>query len=118
LVGNAAQTLHPIGAQGFNLGLRDALMLAELIEIEGIDALDDDLLQHYAQRRGEDRARTLAFSDGLARLTANDAPFASAVRTLGLFAADRMPALQASLVGGAMGFRGDVPALCRTGDVR
>ena len=32
LVGNAAQTIHPIGAQGFNLGLRDALTLAELIE--------------------------------------------------------------------------------------
>lgn len=118
LVGNAAQTLHPIGAQGFNLGLRDALTLAELVDGEGIDAIDDGLLQRYAQRRSEDRARTLAFSDGLARLTANDAPFASAVRALGLFAADRMPALQASLVGGAMGFRGDVPALCRSGDVR
>src|SRR5690606_36077244 len=32
LVGNAAQTLHPVGAQGFNLGLRDALTLAELVE--------------------------------------------------------------------------------------
>lgn len=114
LVGNAAQTLHPIGAQGFNLGLRDALTLAELIEGDGVEALAGDLLQRYAQRRAEDRARTLAFSDGLARLTANEAPLASAVRALGLFAADRMPALQASLVGGAMGFRGDVPALCRS----
>lgn len=118
LVGNAAQTLHPIGAQGFNLGLRDALTLAELIEGDGIESIDGDLLQRYSQRRHEDRARTLAFSDGLARLTANDAPLASTVRALGLFAADRMPALQASLVGGAMGFRGDVPALCRSGDIR
>lgn len=30
LVGNAAQTLHPIAGQGFNLGLRDVMSLAEL----------------------------------------------------------------------------------------
>lgn len=37
LVGNAAQTsgIHPIGAQGFNLGLRDALTLAELVAAGG-----------------------------------------------------------------------------------
>src|SRR5690242_151723 len=39
LVGNAAQSLHPVGAQGFNLGLRDALTLAEMLEAEGIAAV-------------------------------------------------------------------------------
>ncbi len=116
LVGNAAQTLHPIGAQGFNLGLRDALTLAEMIEAEGIDAVGGNLLDRYAQRRDDDRKRTLAFSDGLARLTSNDAPLLSGLRALGLFAADRLPAVQAALVGGAMGYRGDVPALCRRSD--
>lgn len=117
LVGNAAQTLHPIGAQGFNLGLRDALTLAELIEQARARGADDDgadeLLAAYAQRRREDRDRTLAFSDGLARLTANDAPLLRPLRSLGLFATDRLPSLQAALVGGAMGYRGDVPMLCR-----
>ncbi|MDR7134911.1 2-octaprenyl-6-methoxyphenol hydroxylase [Lysobacter niastensis] len=117
LVGNAAQTLHPIGAQGFNLGLRDALTLAELIEQARARGTDDcgadELLAAYAQRRREDRDRTLAFSDGLARLTANDAPLLRPLRSLGLFATDRMPSLQAALVGGAMGYRGDVPMLCR-----
>jgi 2-octaprenyl-6-methoxyphenol hydroxylase len=117
LVGNAAQTLHPIGAQGFNLGLRDALTLAELIEARGgglaVDPGDAGLLAAHAQRRGEDRARTLAMSDGLARLTANDAPFLRPLRSLGLFALDRVPSAQALLVGGAMGYRGHVPALCR-----
>lgn len=116
LVGNAAQTLHPIGAQGFNLGLRDALTLAELIEGEGIGAVDRDLLARYALRREEDRRRTLAFSDGLARLTSNAAPLAAGLRAVGLFAADRLPEVQAALVGGAMGYRGDVPALCRRTD--
>ncbi|HEY5782969.1 MAG TPA: 2-octaprenyl-6-methoxyphenyl hydroxylase [Lysobacter sp.] len=118
LVGNAAQTLHPIGAQGFNLGLRDALTLAELIEQARTRGADDsgadELLAAYAQRRRKDRDRTLAFSDGLARLTANDAPLLRPLRSLGLFATDRMPSLQAALVGGAMGYRGDVPMLCRS----
>ncbi|GAB3099364.1 2-octaprenyl-6-methoxyphenyl hydroxylase [Lysobacter terrae] len=122
LVGNAAQTIHPIGAQGFNLGLRDALTLAELIEAAqhaaarsgtALDCGDAALLQRYAERRREDRARTVAFSDGLARLTSNDAGFLRPLRSLGLFAADRLPSAQAFLVGAAMGYRGDVPALCR-----
>jgi 2-octaprenyl-6-methoxyphenol hydroxylase len=113
LVGNAAQTLHPIGAQGFNLGLRDAATLAELIETRGGDPGDDALLAAYAARRAEDRSRTLAFSDGLARLTAQQSPWLRPLRSLGLLALDRLPAAQAALVGGAMGYRGDVPALCR-----
>ncbi|MCA1714918.1 MAG: FAD-dependent monooxygenase, partial [Gammaproteobacteria bacterium] len=119
LVGNAAQTLHPLGAQGFNLGLRDALTLAELIgdALPGTGAGDPGaagLLAAYADRRREDRARTLAFSDGLAKLTANPAPLLRPLRSLGLLALDRLPSAQAWLVGGAMGYRGDVPALCRT----
>ncbi|WP_141455811.1 2-octaprenyl-6-methoxyphenyl hydroxylase [Pseudoxanthomonas sp. z9] len=112
LMGNAAQTIHPIGAQGFNLGLRDALTLAELIG-QGGDPGADSLLRTYTGRRAEDRQRTLAFSDGLARLTANPAPLLRPLRSLGLAAVDVSPTLQAYLVGGAMGFRGDVPALCR-----
>jgi 2-octaprenyl-6-methoxyphenol hydroxylase len=112
LVGNAAQTLHPVGAQGFNLGLRDALVLAELVEAGG-DPGADSLLAAYAQRRREDRERTLAFSDGLARLTADPAPLLRPLRSVGLLALGRLPAVQAMLVGGAMGYRGEVQRLCR-----
>jgi 2-octaprenyl-6-methoxyphenol hydroxylase len=114
LVGNAAQTLHPVGAQGFNLGLRDALTLAELVEADaGGDPGADALLRGYALRRAPDRERTLAFSDGLARVTAGDAPLLRPLRSLGLAAMQRSPTLQAWLVGGGMGYRGEVPALCR-----
>ena len=115
LVGNAAQTLHPIGAQGFNLGLRDALTLAELIEVGDGDAGADTLLAAYASRREQDRTRTLAFSDGIAKLTADRAPLLRPLRSAGLLALDRLPSAQAWLVGGAMGYRGDVPKLCRAG---
>ena len=112
LLGNAAQTIHPIGAQGFNLGLRDALTLAELIE-RAEDPGAAALLDAYAQRRQEDRQRTLEFSDGLARVTGNASPLLRPLRSIGLLAADNSAALQSLLVGGAMGFRGDMPALCR-----
>jgi 2-octaprenyl-6-methoxyphenol hydroxylase len=113
LLGNAAQTIHPVGAQGFNLGLRDALTLAEELRLHAGDPGDASLLARYAQRRQEDRERTLAFSDGLARMTANPSPLLRPLRSLGLLAADRAGWLQSWLVGGAMGFRGDVPELCR-----
>ncbi|WP_411832743.1 2-octaprenyl-6-methoxyphenyl hydroxylase [Pseudoxanthomonas mexicana] len=112
LLGNAAQTIHPIGAQGFNLGLRDALTLAELLQGEA-DPGAAALLDEYAARRAEDRSRTLAFSDGLARLTCSDAPLAGALRSLGMLVAGNTAPVQSWLVGGAMGFRGQVPALCR-----
>jgi len=112
VLGNAAQTIHPIGAQGFNLGLRDALTLAEEIARRD-DPGDADSVAAYAKRRQEDRDRTLAFSDGLARLTANPSPLLKPLRSLGMVAVDAQPSLQSFLVGGAMGFRGDVPALCR-----
>ncbi|WP_235567793.1 FAD-dependent monooxygenase [Lysobacter sp. Root690] len=119
LVGNAAQTIHPIGAQGFNLGLRDAMTLAELIEHD-LAAREDkadcgsaELLERYAQRRKPDRDRTVEFSDGIARLASNETALMRPLRSLGLFALDRMPTAQSLLVGGAMGYRGDVPALCR-----
>jgi 2-octaprenyl-6-methoxyphenol hydroxylase len=116
LVGNAAQTLHPIGAQGFNLGLRDALTLVECIEAaqaRGDDIGGADTLTAWAARRCEDRGRTFAFSDGLARTTANPSALAAMMRGLGFLALDHDAALRARVVGGAMGYRGDVPRLCR-----
>ena len=121
LVGNAAQSIHPVGAQGFNLGLRDAMTLAELLAAcarEGGDPGDPELLAAHAGRRREDRSRTLDFSHGLARFTANPEHGASLLRSAGLVALAALPGLQASLVGGAMGYRGDVPAACRSGAVR
>ncbi|TXH70540.1 MAG: 2-octaprenyl-6-methoxyphenyl hydroxylase [Lysobacteraceae bacterium] len=113
LVGNAAQTLHPIGAQGFNLGLRDALTLVECIEAGGGDPGSATVLAEYARRRREDRERTLAFSHGLALRTADASSLASRMRSLGLLALDQADALRSQLVGGAMGYRGDIPRLCR-----
>ncbi|AXK72606.1 2-octaprenyl-6-methoxyphenyl hydroxylase [Lysobacter sp. TY2-98] len=122
LVGNAAQTIHPLGAQGFNLGLRDALTLAEEVGAalrDGRDAIGNDAMLHrYAERRVEDRERTLAFSDRLLRLGTARGLLMRPLRSAALLALDHPSWLQAWLVCGAMGYRGDVPALCRGDDGR
>jgi 2-octaprenyl-6-methoxyphenol hydroxylase len=117
LVGNAAQTLHPIGAQGFNLGLRDALSLVDAIA-EALVAGDADpgaaaVLADHAARRRDDRERTLAFSDGLARVTASESPLHRLGRSLGFAALNLDAGLRAEFASGAMGFRGRVPLLAR-----
>lgn len=116
LMGNAAQTLHPVGAQGFNLGLRDALTLAEIMRDARAHAGDvgqAGVLDEYARRRADDRAQTLRFSDGLARLTAHPAAPIRIARSLALGALAASADLRARFAGGAMGFRGRVPELAR-----
>lgn len=112
VMGNAAQTIHPIGAQGFNLGLRDALSLAECVAAVA-DPGDADALNAYALTREHDRNETLALSDGLARLTANESLPMRALRSLGLGLFGGLHDLRAPLVAGAMGFRGRVPKFAR-----
>lgn len=113
VMGNAAQTIHPIGAQGFNLGLRDALTLAECLADAHDDTGAEHVLRAYAAARAEDRQQTLAFSDGLARFTSNPSLPSQLLRSLGLGLLGGVPGLRAPLVAGAMGFAGRVPALAR-----
>jgi 2-octaprenyl-6-methoxyphenol hydroxylase len=117
LVGNAAQTIHPIGAQGFNLGLRDALSLVDAIADARVAGLDDAgdaaVLADHVERRREDREQTLAFSDGLARVTAGESPLHRLGRSVGFAAMTLDAGLRSSFLAGAMGFRGRVPRLAR-----
>ncbi|HEU4663061.1 MAG TPA: 2-octaprenyl-6-methoxyphenyl hydroxylase [Dokdonella sp.] len=114
LVGNAAQTVHPLGAQGFNLGLRDALTLAELLReaaSRGADPGDAALLARYVERRAGDRAATTAFSDDLVRLMGNDFLPLRMLRSLGLHVLERSRTLKRGFALRGMGFRGDASLL-------
>ncbi len=114
LIGNAAQTVHPIGAQGFNLGLRDALTLAELLR-EAATANGDPgaatLLARYVERRTPDREATTSFSDDLVRTMGNAFLPIRVLRSLGFHALDRITPLKRRFALRGMGFRGDVPTL-------
>jgi 2-octaprenyl-6-methoxyphenol hydroxylase len=108
LVGNAAQTIHPIGAQGFNLGLRDALTLAELVA-DAADPGEQDLLERYAARRAADRDGTMTMSHGLVQLACLPLPLFGPLRSMAMLAFDRLPPLQRLLAKRGMGFRSDPP---------
>ncbi|MBG6240731.1 MAG: 2-octaprenyl-6-methoxyphenyl hydroxylase [Candidatus Symbiopectobacterium sp. Dall1.0] len=87
LVGNAAQTLHPIAGQGFNLGLRDVMSLAETLTLAAAQQEDTGsyrVLSRYAQRREPDQQATIALTDGLVRLFANSVTPLEVGRNLGL----------------------------------
>jgi len=116
ILGNAAHAIHPIGAQGFNLGLRDVAVLAEVIaaaraQDPRADIGQQQLLQEYSRWRAPDQAATIAYSDGLARLYANPTAVAAAVRGLGLLAYALFPPLRRQLAIRAMGYRGKIPRL-------
>jgi len=108
LVGNAAQTVHPIGAQGFNLGLRDALTLAELIA-GADDPGASELLNEYAARRQPDREGVLAFSHGLVALGCLPQPALAPLRSLTMLALGGIPPLRHAVARRGMGFRGEPP---------
>ncbi len=116
LIGNAAQAVHPVGAQGFNLGLRDAAALAQaLLEShrQGADPGAPALLDRYAAARQADRAATTGLSHALALGTAMRGPAAGWLRSVALIAADRIEPLAEHLLLGGMGYRGNTPALAR-----
>jgi 2-octaprenyl-6-methoxyphenol hydroxylase len=112
LVGNAAQTVHPIGAQGFNLGLRDALTLAELVAASA-DPGAPEMLSKYAARRAADRDGTMLMSHGLVQLACLNQPFLGPLRSLAMLALDRVPPLRHALSRRGMGFRPHAPLAVR-----
>ncbi len=108
LVGNAAQTVHPVGAQGFNLGLRDALTLAEMIAVAA-DPGAAELLEAYARRRTPDRIATMQASDRLVRQVCEAPEWTGPLQSLGLLAMDRCDALHRAVARQGMGFRPNLP---------
>jgi 2-octaprenyl-6-methoxyphenol hydroxylase len=97
LVGNAAQTLHPIAGQGFNLGLRDVMTLAETLA-EAVKNHQDPgsyrVLSDYQRRRLPDQKVTVGVTDGLIHLFANRYGPLMVGRNLGLMAMEMNPALR------------------------
>ena len=85
LIGNAAQRLHPVAGQGFNLGLRDARELADEIVNASPEAIGSaGMLAAYRARRRIDRRGGIWFTDSLVRLFSNDIAPLSAARGIAL----------------------------------
>ncbi|RPI12825.1 MAG: 2-octaprenyl-6-methoxyphenyl hydroxylase [Lysobacterales bacterium] len=117
IVGNAAQSLHPIAGQGFNLGLRDAASLAEVLAdaraAGETDAGAAAPLAAYSRWREEDRRGIVAFTDGLVRLFGNPLGVVRGLRSAGLLAFDAFPPAKSALSRLSVGAAGRVPRLAR-----
>lgn len=92
-LGNAAQTLHPVAGQGFNLALRDAWELADTLA-GALDPGAAELLERHARQRRADRFGAAGFTDFLVRSFTTELPLAPAARGLGLMALDMLPPLR------------------------
>ncbi|KAB2968365.1 FAD-dependent monooxygenase [Zoogloea sp.] len=90
-LGNAAQTLHPVAGQGYNLALRDVWACAQTLLRAGGDPGAADTLAAYARARQLDRQGTIRFTDGLVRLFSTAAAPLKHLRGAGLFALDLLP---------------------------
>jgi len=94
-IGNAAQTLHPVAGQGFNIGLRDAWELASLCGDTPLDALGSPaMLTAYARGRRVDVLGGVGFTDFLVRVFSNDIGPLRHARGLGLLALEAFPPLK------------------------
>ncbi len=113
ILGNAAHTLHPVAAQGFNLSLRDIHYLSTellsssqraLSEAAGIQGVAE-ILQQYIQHRQPDQTRAIQFTDNLISIFSNNTFPITSLRSLGLTVLDNLPPLKNYLAKRAMGLK-------------
>lgn len=122
LVGNAAQGLHPVAGQGFNLGLRDAATLAELLaeamsaaarSASAFDAGAPALLEAHAACRERDRDGITRFTDGLVKVFGDTRPGVPLARDIGLLLFDLSPSAKQAMSRLSWGFAARTPRLAR-----
>lgn len=117
LIGDAAHTVHPLAGQGVNLGLLDAVVLAE--EILRAHAKKREIgslstLRRYERRRKGDNIAMLAAMDGFKKLFSNDMTPFKLIRNSGLNFVDKLPLFKNLIIKRAMGLSGELPDLART----
>ena len=116
LIGNASHTIHPVAGQGFNLGIRDAAVLADILTDVCKSAGDPgslEPLQRYAQWRRQDHKRVVTITDTLARLFANPFEPLRMARNIGMVGLDITPGLKHRVARQFMGLSGRLPRLAR-----
>jgi len=116
LIGNASHTIHPVAGQGFNLGIRDAAVLADVltdVRQSGGDPGGLETLQGYARWRRQDHNRVVAITDTLARLFANPFKPLRMARNVALVGLDIAPGLKHRVARQFMGLSGRLPRLTR-----
>lgn len=114
MVGNAAHTLHPIAAQGLNLGLRDVAMLAEIISdacSKHMPLRDAELCKYYEKKRKQDHDRVMTMTDSLVHLFSKKFMPYTFGRSLGFVAFDLISSVKHLFSKITMGRFGPLPKL-------
>jgi 2-octaprenyl-6-methoxyphenol hydroxylase len=113
LIGNAANALHPVAGQSFNLSLRDIACLYELLSEHQSKDLSGDgfasLATDYESQRLAEQRQVIGYGDGLVSLFSNELPVVDHVRAASLGLLDLVPMLktQAAFTGMGMTFGGN-----------
>lgn len=114
LIGNAAHGLHPVAAQGFNLGLRDVAALSDCIaDADLADVGDAGILERYAEWRHADQRKLVRITDGIVRLFGSARAPVRALRNLGMLGFDLVPGVRSLFAKHMMGLAGRLPRLSR-----
>ncbi len=114
LIGNAANTLHPVAGQGFNLAMRDIAVLYD--QLKGLNLRSEQLgihLEKYQQLRMTDQQQTVQAGHGLVKLFSNNWPLLNHARAAALTALDLMPPLKQEVSWRGMGFGQGLSTLMR-----
>ena len=117
LIGNSAHGLHPVSAQGFNLGMRDVAAIVDCIA-DTTTGPDTDigsrlLLEQYARWRRSDQKKLVRFTDSLVRLFGSDRRPLRALRNIGMLGFDLVPGVRSTFARHTMGLAGRLPRLSR-----
>lgn len=121
LIGNSAHGLHPVSAQGFNLGLRDVAALCDCIadaSSADVDPGSAQLLQRYAEWRRSDQKKLVHFTDNLVRLFGSSRPGLRTLRNIGMLGFDLIPGVRPMFARHTMGLAGELPRLSRGVPIR
>lgn len=102
-IGNAANTLHPVAAQGFNLGIRDAMCLAKSLSLEWTATTITEILQKYAQQRIYDHQTTRNFTNRLVNVFSNTSTLIKRSRGVGLVLTNLIPSLNKKIIAQGLG---------------
>jgi len=111
LIGNAAHQLHPVAGQGFNLGLRDAATLADVLMSAEAGAGADETLALYAKQREFDQSLVVGFTDKIVKIFSTDNSVFSVLRNSGLLLMDKVPMLKNQFAQQTMGLASRLPRI-------
>ena len=112
MIGNAANALHPVAGQSYNLSIRDIAVLAEMLPAD-LNLRDagqaSDLAARYSDNREQEQKQVIRYSDTLVSLFSNSLSPIKQGRGIGLAALDLVNPLKTHLafIGMGLAFGGN-----------